>query len=222
MEAQRGSDEETERGELTHGECDHRKDRAARGLDKMTHFRSSEMDPRPQAAVAGAYSAAGPRKTNKADSFRNVQEQTRRRPYDGRPGDEVVAPTHKLCGRQGLLEDESETNEATAGGNGAAAGAASDSRHGQSLRRRANPLLHSLLGAKARAAGGKTKARAAGGKTKVGLQGARQRLGLQGARQRPGLQGTCGGFVAGSGNAARHQNPTASLVVGATKTVSAH
>ena len=124
------------------------------------------MDPRPQTAVSGTHSsAADPRKTNKIDSFRNVQEPARRLPYDGLSGDEVVAPVHELCGRQGLLADESKMNEATAG----------DSRHGQSLRRRANPLLHNFLEAKTQAqinaSGDKTKARVTGSKAKAHVAG---------------------------------------------------
>ena len=78
-----------------------------------------------------------------------------------------------IISRQELLEDESKTNEVTAGDSGTVAKAAGDSRHGQSLRRRANPLLHSPLGTKTQ--------------TQTNDVGSRQRLGMQGARQRFGL-----------------------------------
>ena len=128
------------------------------------------MDPRPETAVAGPHLTAGAGAANKADSLRNVQESARRRPNDGRPGNAVVATAHAICGGQGLLADEGEADEAAAGGSGAAAGG--DSRHGQPLRKSANPLFHSFyLGIKTI----RTRRR-------LVLQGARQRLVLQGAR----------------------------------------
>ena len=138
----------------------------------------------PETAVAGPHLTAGAGAANKAGSLRNVQESARRRPNDGRPGNAVVATAHAICGGQGLLADEGEADEAAAGGSGAAAGgsgvaAGGDSRHGQPLRKSANPLFHSFyLGIKTI----RTRRR-------LVLQGARQRPVLQGARQRLVLQG---------------------------------